>query len=176
MAEEPLYTFYIDMKDVDVALGRKLTPSNQIDFSFKLISFLNSTSLSQCNKIRIILLLKTTSIDVSPVLLVPSSVFEFSELIYECLINGFVKSGSIKILNQRKTLPEITSSCYLPFSMANDVLNPDEIINSSQSFYLTNNKDPEINVKKICFSKYPLSPINQVANIIYSVETFKNLQ
>ena len=172
MGEQIVLSFFVDLREIDICLGKKLTPTNQIEFGHQILSFLNSTSLNQTNRIRIHLNTKSHIIDVSPMLSVPPCVNEFVSLLHECLLKSEIRVGGVKVMWVRKNPLPIPENSYVLSPYSNKTSNPETIVSKSADFVLSLNPS---DANEVCFSHYPLSVLNQSALIVSAYESSLNL-
>lgn len=174
MSSIPLYVT-IDMKDVDVALGSGIIPTDQLDFGHRIAYFLNSSSLNQYNKLRIYLKCKRCVVEVSPMLKVPSLLSDFIDLLKDCLDEKEVRVGKIRVLTLKKEMPSLPGKVYSVHPTAQKVLNPSAITGEQCVIEFSKNPD-ELGGSHVCFSRYPLDPIAQCANIVSAFEAHFSIQ
>lgn len=172
--EPSLVYVTIDLSDVDLNDEGKLPHSPQLDFAHEILYSLNKTSFWQCGRIRVFLEAKKVIIEVSPLLNVPSSLKEFRQSLKKILRGEEVKSSKTKLLTIRKNMKQLPKRRFTVSPHANKVIDPNSLVNSSVLLCLSLN-DERGHYDHACFSKYPLSPLNQCMSVVSAYENANNI-
>lgn len=164
----------IDISEVQITEDHKLVKIPQLDFAHQILYSLNKTSLWQYGKIHAYLEASRIMIEISPALSIPSSLKEFRHLIKDVMTGQEVKAGNLNLLKIRTDSPVFPKTRYMVDPYADKVIEP--ILLKDESFLLCLSlKTSAGRNEHVCFSKYPLAPLNQCLNIVSALERKANI-
>ena len=159
----------IDISEVFIDDNEKLSYTPQLDFAHEIIYSLNRTSLWQMAKIYVLLETEKATIEISPVLSVSPSLKEFRHQIKSVMLGKEIKSGKISLMKIKTDAPKLPKIKYTVDPYANKVMDPNAMNDEPVLLCLSINPSAGRN-EHVCFSKYPLPPINQCLNVVAAIE------
>jgi rRNA pseudouridine-1189 N-methylase Emg1 (Nep1/Mra1 family) len=164
----------IDARSV-LLLNNKIPKSPAVDFCHQILLTLNQTSFWQCGRIHCYLDTPDFIIEISPLLRVPISPKEFRALLAEAYQGQEIFADRVKLLIVRRHLPPLPKAKFSILPMSQKVVDPGMIV--SESILVHVSPGSEIaKYEAVCFSRYPLYPLNQCVNLVSAFELANGIQ
>ena len=169
----------LDMKELFLSEKDKVEPLELVDFAHQIMLTLNKTTVWQTCHVNFYMQLQTFAVEVSPALKVTESPKEFRAILKDLLHGSDLiqedANGKIhKLMAIREKLPPMPKTRFALAPFAQRVKDPAEIVNENVMLWMSRNDGGGL--EEVCFSKYPLSPLNQMMNIVSAYEKLHNLE
>ena len=168
----------IDIRNVGLGERDKVGPIELTDFAHQIMLAVNRTTAWQTCRISLFLEARDFVVEVSPLLKVPESPKDFRAMLKDLLLGRDVVSDGEdrqrKLMTRRDKLPPMPKLRFAVAPFAHQVKKASEVVSESVMLWLS--LDNGNGIEEVCFSKYPLSPLNQIMNVIDAFEKANNLE
>jgi rRNA pseudouridine-1189 N-methylase Emg1 (Nep1/Mra1 family) len=175
MASHPTLWLEIDVSDLSLDEKCHLPASQPLEFVHQVLLTMNKTSLWQCGRIRALLESPQRLIEVSPLIKIPDSVKDFRLLLGDVFAGIDVRSDDVKLFRVRKEAPPLPNTKFTVAPFSEKTIVPSSVAGSSVALFLSIDELRETS-PRVCFSKFPLPPLNQCLNVVAAFEQIHHIQ
>ena len=168
----------IDVRGVGLGERDKVGPPEAVEFAHQVMLAVNRTTAWQTCKVALFLEARDFFVEVSPVLKVTESPKEFRRMLKDLLLGRDIVSDGDgrqrKLMTRREKLPPLPQRKFALAPFAQKVKEPKDVAGESVMLWLSPSDGKGL--EEVCFSRYPLSPLNQVMCVIDAFEKANGLE